>query len=46
MFHGSSGDVPLIALVRELVAEATRTAADLDISAVITRYQPAAVAPG
>jgi 3-hydroxyisobutyrate dehydrogenase/2-hydroxy-3-oxopropionate reductase len=46
LFHRSSGDVPLIALVRELVAEATRTAADLDISAVITRYQPAAVAPG
>ncbi|HEV7677969.1 MAG TPA: NAD(P)-dependent oxidoreductase [Candidatus Dormibacteraeota bacterium] len=39
LFHGSSGDVPLTALVRELVAEAARTGADLDISAVITRYQ-------
>jgi 3-hydroxyisobutyrate dehydrogenase-like beta-hydroxyacid dehydrogenase len=39
LFHRSSGDVPMAALVRELVDEAARTAADLDISAVITRYR-------
>jgi 3-hydroxyisobutyrate dehydrogenase/2-hydroxy-3-oxopropionate reductase len=39
LFHRSSGDVPLVELVRELVDEAARTAADLDISAVITRYR-------
>ncbi len=48
LFHRSSGDVPMAALVRELVDEAARTAADLDISAVITRYRPdtAELAPG
>jgi len=39
LFHRSSGDVPLLALVRELVDEAARTAADLDISALVTRYR-------
>ena len=39
LFHRSSGDVPLLALVRELVDEAGHTAADLDISAVTTRYR-------
>jgi hypothetical protein len=36
LFHRSGGAVPMAALVRELVDEAARTAADLDISAVIT----------
>ena len=46
LFHRSAGDVPLVALVRELVGEAARTAADLDISAVITRYRPATAGVG
>jgi 3-hydroxyisobutyrate dehydrogenase-like beta-hydroxyacid dehydrogenase len=40
LFHRSSEYVPMVGLVRELVGEAARTAADLDISAVITRYRP------
>ena len=43
LFHSSAAAVPLIALVRELVGEAARTAPDLDISAVMTRYRPPTV---
>jgi 3-hydroxyisobutyrate dehydrogenase-like beta-hydroxyacid dehydrogenase len=39
LFHHTASDVPVVALVRELVAEAARTASDLDISAVKTRYR-------
>jgi NAD-binding of NADP-dependent 3-hydroxyisobutyrate dehydrogenase len=48
LFHRSGGAVPMAALVRELIDEAARTAADIDISAVITRYQhdTAELAPG
>ncbi|HXA28866.1 MAG TPA: NAD(P)-dependent oxidoreductase [Candidatus Angelobacter sp.] len=42
MFHRVAADVPLVALERELIGEAARTAGDLDITAVMTRYQPAA----
>lgn len=39
LFHGSSADAPLTALVRELVAETAANVPELDITAVITRYQ-------
>ena len=39
LFHHTASDVPVVALIRELVAEAARTASDLDISAVKTRYR-------
>jgi 3-hydroxyisobutyrate dehydrogenase-like beta-hydroxyacid dehydrogenase len=42
LFHHSSADIPVVALVRELVNEAAPTAGELDISAVMTRYRPAA----
>jgi 3-hydroxyisobutyrate dehydrogenase-like beta-hydroxyacid dehydrogenase len=37
-FHRVDAHVPITALVREWVAEAAATDADLDISAVIRRY--------
>jgi 3-hydroxyisobutyrate dehydrogenase len=40
-FHRSEAPAPVTALVRELVGEAAADAADLDITAVITRYRPA-----
>lgn len=40
LFRRNGADVPLVALVRELVGGAASTAADLDITAVITRYRP------
>jgi 3-hydroxyisobutyrate dehydrogenase-like beta-hydroxyacid dehydrogenase len=40
LFHRSAAQAPLTALVRELVGEAATNAADLDITAVITRYRP------
>jgi 3-hydroxyisobutyrate dehydrogenase-like beta-hydroxyacid dehydrogenase len=42
MFHRATAQVPVTALVRELVAEAALDAADLDISAVMTRYRTVA----
>ena len=45
LFHHSSADTPVAALVRELVNEAAPTAAELDISAIMTRYRPVAAAP-
>jgi 3-hydroxyisobutyrate dehydrogenase-like beta-hydroxyacid dehydrogenase len=42
MFHRSEAQAPVTALVRELVDEAAADVADLDITAVITRYRPAA----
>jgi 3-hydroxyisobutyrate dehydrogenase-like beta-hydroxyacid dehydrogenase len=42
LFHRSSAPVPLTALTRELVAEATRGAAGLDITAIIRRYRSVA----
>lgn len=44
LFHRSAADAPLTALVRELVGEAAGNAADLDITAVITRYRPGTAA--
>jgi len=44
LFHRSSAHAPLTALVRELVGEADATAADLDITAIMTRYQAHAAA--
>jgi 3-hydroxyisobutyrate dehydrogenase-like beta-hydroxyacid dehydrogenase len=46
LFQRSNADVPLIGEVRQLVDEANRVAADLDISAVMLRYRaaPAAMA--
>jgi 3-hydroxyisobutyrate dehydrogenase-like beta-hydroxyacid dehydrogenase len=43
LFHRSTAQVPLTALVRELVGEAAADVPDLDITAVITRYRPTAV---
>jgi 3-hydroxyisobutyrate dehydrogenase-like beta-hydroxyacid dehydrogenase len=43
LFGQSSSDVPLTALVAQLVAEADAIAGDLDISAVIRRYRPSGV---
>jgi 3-hydroxyisobutyrate dehydrogenase len=43
-FHRSEAQVPMTALVRELVEEAAADVADLDITAVITRYRPATAA--
>ena len=40
-FHRSQAQVPVTALVRELVDEAAAEVADLDITAVITRYRAA-----
>ena len=44
-FHRSAAQVPVTALVRELVDEAAADVADLDITAVITRYRPATATP-
>jgi 3-hydroxyisobutyrate dehydrogenase-like beta-hydroxyacid dehydrogenase len=44
MFHRSQAQMPVTALVRELVDEAAADVADLDITAVITRYRPATTA--
>jgi len=41
MFHRSEAQVPVTALVRELVDEAAAEVAGLDITAVIARYRPA-----
>jgi 3-hydroxyisobutyrate dehydrogenase/2-hydroxy-3-oxopropionate reductase len=41
LYHRASSPAPVTALVRELVGEAAIDAADLDISAVITRYRTA-----
>jgi 3-hydroxyisobutyrate dehydrogenase-like beta-hydroxyacid dehydrogenase len=46
LLHRCAADIPVTELVRELVDEAARTAADLDISAVITRYRRPAAAAG
>jgi 3-hydroxyisobutyrate dehydrogenase-like beta-hydroxyacid dehydrogenase len=48
LFHRAASDIPVTEVVGELVDEAARSAADLDISAVITRYrpQPATIAGG
>jgi 3-hydroxyisobutyrate dehydrogenase-like beta-hydroxyacid dehydrogenase len=40
LFHSLAARAPLTALVRELVGEAAADAADLDITAVITRHRP------
>ncbi len=39
LYRRSDADVPVTALVRSLVDDATSTGADLDITAVITRYR-------
>lgn len=44
MFHRSEAQAPVTALVRDLVDEAAADVADLDITAVITRYRPATAA--
>jgi 3-hydroxyisobutyrate dehydrogenase-like beta-hydroxyacid dehydrogenase len=44
LFHGSSAHAPLTALVRELVGEANGSVPELDITAVITRYQSSTAA--
>jgi 3-hydroxyisobutyrate dehydrogenase-like beta-hydroxyacid dehydrogenase len=43
LFHRSVAQVPLTALVRELVGEAAADVPGLDITAVITRYRPTTV---
>jgi 3-hydroxyisobutyrate dehydrogenase len=43
-FHRSEAQAPVTALVRELVGEAAADGADLDITAVISRYRPATAA--
>jgi 3-hydroxyisobutyrate dehydrogenase-like beta-hydroxyacid dehydrogenase len=44
LFRRAAAQAPLTAVVRELVGEAGDDVADLDITAVITRYRPAAAA--
>lgn len=46
LFHRAPAQAPLTALVRELVGEAAAEVPDLDITAVMTRYRPAASRPG
>jgi 3-hydroxyisobutyrate dehydrogenase len=43
-FHRSEAQAPVTALVRELFGEAAADGADLDITAVISRYRPATAA--
>jgi 3-hydroxyisobutyrate dehydrogenase-like beta-hydroxyacid dehydrogenase len=46
LFHRSAAQVPLTALVRELVGEAAAEVPDLDITAVTTRYRRTAPQSG